>query len=175
METFPRPGDIRKQRDQAALAPRRSTFVDIADRKCNQCGEYGHEWQSCPEIMCKQCWQKGHVKENCKSAICRTCGEIGHTHWQCTSGQSQDGTRSRGGSASWTDGRGGSRRSESGGSGRGRGSDCQSVSGDSAVSGGRETPPLQAAAGSVVGSDDGTTNVFGQMADEGEQRWKQRE
>ena len=38
--------------------------------------------------------------------------------------------------------------------------------------GGRETPPLQAAAGSVLGSDDVTTNVFGQMADEGEQRWK---
>ena len=53
------------------------------NEKCDECGEYGHDDDSCPNEKCDECGGYGHDDDSCPNEKCDECGEYGHDDDSC--------------------------------------------------------------------------------------------
>lgn len=51
--------------------------------RCEECGQYGHDDDHCPDQICEECGQKGHDDDHCPDQICEECGQKGHDDDDC--------------------------------------------------------------------------------------------
>ena len=50
---------------------------------CDECGEFGHDDDDCPNERCDECGEFGHDDDNCPNERCDECGEFGHDDDNC--------------------------------------------------------------------------------------------
>ena len=52
-------------------------------QRCDECGEYGHDDDDCPNERCDECGGYGHDDDDCPNERCDECGEYGHDDDDC--------------------------------------------------------------------------------------------
>ena len=53
------------------------------NEKCDECGEYGHDDDHCPNEKCDECGEYGHDDDHCPNEKCDECGRYGHDDDDC--------------------------------------------------------------------------------------------
>ena len=53
------------------------------NERCDECGKTGHDDDNCPDQRCDECGKKGHDDDNCPDQRCDECGKKGHDDDHC--------------------------------------------------------------------------------------------
>ena len=78
-EASPVPTDHAAWTDDPVQSPRPTPLPE----QCDECGQYGHDDDHCPNEICDECGEKGHDDDHCPEQICDECGEKGHDDDHC--------------------------------------------------------------------------------------------